>query len=101
MRFVRFALALCTFVFAATLAPAAGSARTSGIRTNDLIVVGQVRTLKYDVLDELGMNGEITAQLTITRVLRGRPPSSKLTIKYVAHSPLAEDRDVRFHLPPL
>jgi hypothetical protein len=95
---VRIALTLSTFVLAATLAPAAGSARDSSIRANDLVVFGKAKSLKYQALDEFGLNGQITARLTIIRVVHGRPPSPVLTIKYIAHSDLNEDRALRFHL---
>ena len=66
--------------------------------TNDLVVFGHVETLDYEPIDELAMNARITARLTITRVVSGRPPSAVLTIKYIAHSDLARDRDFRFRL---
>ena len=98
MQRVRFALTLFAFVLTATLAPVAGSARDSRIRADDLIVFGQAKGLKYQALDEYGLDGQFTAQLTITRVVHGRPPSSVLTIKYIAHTDLDEDRALRFHL---
>jgi hypothetical protein len=98
MRPVRFALAFCSFVLAATFPPVVGAARESSIRTDDLVVFGRVKGLDYESLDEFSMNAQITARLTITRVIRGRPPSPVLTIKYIAHTDYAKDRIFRFHL---
>jgi len=98
MRRVRLALALCSFVLATTFLPVAGAARESSIQADDLVVFGRVKGLNYESLDEFSMNAQITARLTITRVVRGRPPSSVLTIKYIAHTDYAQDRTFRFHL---
>lgn len=49
-------------------------------------------------LDEWGMSGMITAELRISRVLRGRAPSRTVTIRYIAHMDLPEDSALRFHL---
>ena len=95
---VRFGLALCAFILTATLAPAAGAAPVSFNKATDLVVFGRVTTLSYEVLDEFGINSAIVARLTITRVVRGRPPSSVLTIKYITHSDLVADREFQFHL---
>ena len=95
---MRFVLALCTSFLAATFAPVARSAPITPNKATDLVVFGRVTTLNYEVLDDLGMSTAITAQLTITRVVRGRPPSSVLTIKYIAHSDRVPDREFRFHL---
>lgn len=81
-----------------TLPPAAAFARDSGVRADDLVVFGRVKGLKYESLDELFMNTRITARLTITRVVSGRPPSRILTIEYIAHTDYVEDRPFRFHL---
>ena len=88
------------FILAAALAPDAGAAPVSFNKATDLVVFGRVTTLSYEVLDEFGMNSAIVARLTITRVVRGRPPSSVLTIKYVGHSALVADHEFRFHLRP-
>lgn len=91
-------MALCSFVLATTLPPVAGVARDSSIQADDLIVFGRVKGLSYGSLDEFSMDAQITARLTITRVVRGRPSSSVLTIKYIAHTDYAQDRIFRFHL---
>lgn len=98
MQRMRFALVPYLFFVAMTLPPTIGFARDSSIRTEDLVVWGRVKSLDYEALDEFGFNGQITARLTITRVVRGRPPSSVLTIKYIAHTNYVEDRAFRFHL---
>ena len=97
---MRFGLALGAFILAATLGPAAGAAPVSFNKATDLVVFGRVTTLSYEVLDEFGINTAITARLTIKRVVRERPPSSVLTIKYIGHSALVADREFRFHLRP-
>jgi hypothetical protein len=94
---VRLSLALSTFALTAALASGAGSAR---IARDDLVVEGRVKTLQYEALDEFGLNGQMTARLTITRVVRGRPPSAVLTIRYIEHSYLPEDSELHFHLRP-
>jgi hypothetical protein len=83
---------------ATTLPPVAGVARGSSIQADDLVVFGRVKGLNYESLDEFSMDAQITARLTITRVVRGRPPSPVLTIKYIAHTDYAKDRIFRFHL---
>jgi len=98
LRRVRFALAFCSFAVATALPPVASAAPDSIIRADDLVVFGRVKGLNYESLDEFSMNAQITARLTITRVVRGRPPSSVLTIKYIAHTDYARDRTFRFHL---
>jgi hypothetical protein len=81
-----------------TLPLVASAARDSSIQADDLVVFGRVQGLNYESLDEFSMDAQITARLTITRVVRGRPPSSVLTIKYIAHTDYAQDRIFRFHL---
>ena len=94
-RQTKVAFALGMFALITVLVPGAGFAR---IARNDLVVVGRVKTVDYAALDDFGLNGQMTARLTITRTLRGRPPSSQLTIQYIAHSYLPEDSELRFHL---
>lgn len=89
--------ALYTFTAVAILAAVAGCAHDGNSPTTDLVVFGKVRTLAYEPLDDLG-DSQITARITITRVLSGRPPSSVLTIKYIAHAGLTPDQEFRFHL---
>lgn len=97
VRRVKVALAFCSMA-AMTLPPAAAFARDFGVRADDLVVFGRVKGLRYESLDELSMNARITARLTISRVVSGRPPSRGLTIKYITHTDYAEDRPFRFHL---
>jgi hypothetical protein len=66
--------------------------------SDDLVVFGRVKSLDYEPLDELAIDGRITARLTITRVISGRPPAAVLTISYIAHTDLASDQEFRFHL---
>lgn len=73
-------------------------AHTPDVETNDLVVLGRVERIAYEPLDELSTDGLFTARLTLTRVIRGRPPSSVMTIRYVAHTDLVSDRDFRFRL---
>jgi hypothetical protein len=61
--------------------------------STDVVVLGKVETLKYEALgDGLVMDGQFTARLTVTRIIRGRPPSHVLTIRYIAHT----DRQVGY-----
>ena len=83
---------------AAALTASSGCVHHAGVPSTDLIAFGHVRTLTYEPLDELGMSGVMTARLTITRVLKGRAPSPVLTIKYIAHTDLPADQELRFHL---
>lgn len=67
----------------------------------DLEVVGRLKNLDYQLADDpkdiLG-HGWITAQLRISRVLRGRSPSSLITIRYLAHTYRNESSPVRLDL---
>ena len=86
------------FILAAALTALSSCLHNANVSNTDLVVVGQVRTLSYEPLDEFGISGVMTARLTIARVLKGRPPSPVLTIKYIAHTDLAADQEFRFHL---
>ena len=88
----------CAFALAAALTISSSCAHHVAVPSSDLIVSGRVRTLTYDPLDEFGMSGVMTARLTITRVLKGRAPSPVLTIKYIAHTDLPADQDLRLRL---
>lgn len=68
------------------------------IRQGDLVVLGYARSRGYEPLDELAMSGMITAELRISKVLRGRPSSRTLTIRYIAHMNLPRNSELRFHL---
>lgn len=81
-------------------ASAEASGHASRIRHGDLVVMGYVRTQAYEVLDEYGMSTAITADLRISKVIRGRAPSRILTVRYIAHVDLPDDQDLRFHLRP-
>jgi hypothetical protein len=94
---MRFSRALA-FAVAAALTASSGCVHHVEAASTDLIVLGRVRTLTYESLDEFGMSGVMTARLTITRVVKGRAPSSVLTVKYIAHGDLPADQDRRFHL---
>lgn len=88
----------------AALLPAAAPAMaqdTSRVRPGDLVVMGYASSRSYEALDEFGMSNMITAELRISKVLRGRAPSNTLTIRYIAHMDLPEDSARRFHLRPL
>ena len=86
------------FTVAAALTASSGCVHNADVPNADLVVIGHVSTLGYEPLDELGMSGVTTARLTINRVLKGRAPSPVLTIKYIAHSDLPADLEIRFHL---
>ncbi|MEG3179322.1 hypothetical protein [Sphingomonas sp. LT1P40] len=65
----------------------------------DLVVFGKLDQQEYsESLDELGLNGLITARLRITRVVSGRPPSELLRIQYIAHTYRSQGRAFLFHL---
>lgn len=98
MRPMKIALALCTLVLATSVSQEAGSTRRPSALADDLVIFGRVKSLKDEAIDDLSMDTLITARLTITRVVRGHPPASVLTIKYVAHTDFVEDREFRFHL---
>jgi hypothetical protein len=68
------------------------------VRHGDLIVTGYATPRSYQALDELGMSGMITAELWISKVLKGRAPARTLTIRYIAHMGLPQERELRFHL---
>ena len=70
----------------------------SRIGRGDLLVTGYASTRAAEALDEFGMSSDITAELRISKVLRGRAPSQVLTIRYIAHTDLPEDSELRFHL---
>ena len=72
----------------------------AGWKAGDLDVYGRVHGLSFECLDEFCLSSSITARLTITRVVRGRPPARELTIKYIAHGDYSADTDFRFHLRP-
>ena len=95
---VRYASFFCTAALTPMLSVLPGCAHRSTAVAQDLVVRGQVETLSYEALDELGLNGRMTARLTITRVISGRPPSPVLTVRYIAHSYLPADRSVRLRL---
>ena len=61
--------------------------------------MGHVQTLGVEPSadDVFAMNAIFTGQLSITRVISGRPPSSLLTVKYIAHMDRPGD-EMRFHL---
>ena len=87
--------ALFGFAAAASMAGCTHVQRSS----TDLVVIGHVQTLGVEPYpgDDLGMNAIITGRLSITRLISGRPPSSVLTVKYIAHM----DRptgEMRLHL---
>ena len=86
------------FTVAAALTASSSCVHNADVRTTDLVVFGHVSTLGYEPLDEFGMSGLMTARLTISRVLKGRAPSPVLTIKYMAHTVLPADLEIRFHL---
>lgn len=86
---------------AVALLPAASpgaAAQDTRIRRGDLVVLAHASPRGYEPLDEFGMSGMITAELRISKVLRGRPPSRTLKIRYIAHMDLPEDSELRFHL---
>lgn len=85
-------------VLAAALTAFSGCVHHVEAPSSDLIVLGHARTLTYEPLDEFGMSVVMTARLTITRVVKGRAPSSVLTVKYIAHEDLPANQDRRFHL---
>lgn len=94
MRLVTFSRVAVLTLLGLTIA----CAHNPDLETNDLVVLGRVERIAYEPLDELNIDGIFTARLTITRVIRGRPPSSVMTIRYVAHTDLVSDRDSRFRL---
>jgi hypothetical protein len=93
---------LCLLAAAALALSASAEARepASPVRDGDLVVMGYARTRAYEVLDEYGMSTAITADLRVSRVIRGRAPSRILTIRYIAHGNLRDDLELRFHLRP-
>jgi integration host factor subunit beta len=66
-----------------------------------LEAVGRLRNLHYESIydpeDILG-HGWITAQFRISRVLRGRPTSRLITIRYLAHTYRSERSPIRLRL---
>jgi len=90
-------LTLWICLLAIAFVPSAASAR-DGWKQGDLDVYGRVTRLSYESLGDNSWDVAFTARLTITRVVRGRPPARDLTVKYIAHTDLRHDRDFRFHL---
>lgn len=85
---------------AAALAALASCAHYDRFRNGDLVVMGRVQTTSSEALDEFGLNGMVRARLSITRVVKGVPPGPILTVKYIAHTDLPSEEDIRFHLRP-
>mgnify|MGYP005830563671 CR=1 FL=1 len=79
---------------------AAGCATTqaSDTHASDLVAVGLLKNRGYEALDEYGLNGRFTAELHVSRVISGSVSSRLLTVRYIAHDSLPEDRELRFHL---
>lgn len=85
-------------IIAAAVLPATVSADKFNAAT-DVIVFGRVETSKCAALgDGLVLDGEFTARLTIARIIRGRPPSTVLTIRYIAHTERHATHVSRYHL---
>lgn len=95
---MRIALLLAAVSTAAASVPARSREQISRNDPQDLIVEGRATSLSYEALDEFGMSSAITAQLRISKVLRGRAPSSVITIRYIAHMDLPKTGNLRFHL---
>jgi hypothetical protein len=68
------------------------------IGRGDLVVTGYASTRAFEALDEFGMSSDITAELRISKVLRGHAPSHVLTIRYIAHTDWPKGLELRFHL---
>ena len=66
--------------------------------TDYVVVSGKLKNLDFDVLDEWGMNVRITAQLRVRRVVKGRLKARVLTIRYITHSGLPEDTEIKLRL---
>ncbi len=67
----------------------------------DLEVVGRLKNLHYEPIydpDDILGHGWITARLRISRVLRGRPASRLITIRYLAHTYRYERSLIRLRL---
>lgn len=85
----------CLLVFLA--AGCAGSPPLEQIG-GELVVWGTLKNRSFEVLDEWGLNGCVTAVFRVTRVETGSPPSRTLKIRYIAHSSLEEGVEMRFRL---
>ncbi|MDQ0249199.1 hypothetical protein J2W22_001246 [Sphingomonas kyeonggiensis] len=80
-------------------APAEVTQEKARFRPGDLIVKGHVATRDYETLDsEFSLSAIMVADLKISKVLKGRPPSRTLTIRYIAHMDLPRDGEFTFHL---
>ena len=67
----------------------------------DLEVIGQLKNLAYESIDDpddLVGHGWVTAQLSISHVLRGGSPSRLITVRYLAHTYRAEGSPVQLRL---
>jgi len=95
MKTILLLAAVCALLPSASLGAPGQETR---IRHGDLVVLGYASPRSYEALDEFGMSGMITAELRISKVLQGRPPSRTLKIRYIAHMDLPEDSELRFHL---
>lgn len=78
----------------------AGCVTTHGwAKTRYPVVYGTIKNDgNVDILDELGLNVRFTAQLHVSRVVSGQIPSQDLTIRYIAHTHLPEDVELRLKL---
>ncbi|PXA97997.1 hypothetical protein DMC47_10935 [Nostoc sp. 3335mG] len=58
-----------------------------------VVVTGRVEDLRYDELDDVGLNFEVTATLRISRVA-----SPTVRIKYITHGGLPKNADLRLRM---
>ncbi|WP_428678637.1 hypothetical protein [Sphingopyxis sp.] len=65
----------------------------------ELVVIGTLKNLNFRPdNDWMVTTGSATAELRVTRVLSGRPPSRVLKIQYLAHMYWRENVEGRFRL---
>lgn len=77
----------------------ADSASKADTQMEDLVVLGQAdKSLAYEVLDEFGLNVRITARFRVARVIEGRLNPGTIKIRYIAHSDMPTDRELKLRL---
>jgi hypothetical protein len=90
---------LMGFVFAVACGPGFAATGRKADAKADLVVSGKLEAQEYlGSLDELGMQGVIKARFRVTRVHSGRTASQLLTVRFIAHGTVSEDREFRWRL---
>jgi hypothetical protein len=85
----------------ATLPVMSKEDRTLAFGCSDIVVIGRLKNGDYERVEiegDLIGHGWISAELTVRKTLRGKPPRSVLPVGYFAHTYMRDDRDFMFVL---